>query len=393
MEKSMMRDLIFSSLRFSVLGTPFSGEAKQLAKKIPLSDLFALAKEQKIAHLVGFALKENARLSEEDPISARFEKEMMMAVLTTERIERERLRAGLILEEAGIEHIPLKGAVLRAFYPETWMRTSADADILIPEEKLEQAMGLLQEKRSYRLMERGSHDVSFAAPGGVNIELHFALVEQDRLPEASALLARVWEFAEPVAGKRFEKKLPDELFLFYHLVHMAKHLNNGGVGIRFFVDLYLGYNQMQPNEENYRNLLKEGKMAGFEAVCANLADAVMEGKAESAPAALLEEFVFSGAVFGTWENYVAIRRSRKGKVSYLVDRLFPSYSAMAARYPKLKKHRVLLPFYYAIRIFEHLFSGRLSYSKKEWRENRLVDEKNVDRMATLLEALDLDFHD
>lgn len=40
------------------------------------------------------------------------------------------------LEKAEIPFIPLKGVVIREYYPEPWMRTSCDIDILVREKNL-----------------------------------------------------------------------------------------------------------------------------------------------------------------------------------------------------------------------------------------------------------------
>ena len=76
--------------------------------------------------------------------------------------------------------MPLKGSVLRASYPQDWMRTSCDIDILVHREDLERAVELLVEKKQYRREVTNLCDVSLYAPSGVHLELHYDLVLENR---------------------------------------------------------------------------------------------------------------------------------------------------------------------------------------------------------------------
>ena len=72
-----------------------------------------------------------------------------------------------ILEEACIDHIPMKGAVIRALYPQMWMRTSCDVDILIHEEDLDRATKAFV-AHGYQMRKRNYHDVSLFSQDGVH---------------------------------------------------------------------------------------------------------------------------------------------------------------------------------------------------------------------------------
>ncbi|MFX7845188.1 nucleotidyltransferase family protein, partial [Acinetobacter baumannii] len=76
-------------------------------------------------------------------------------------------------------------------------------------------------------------------PSGQHIELHFNLIEDHRIKGASAILNRVWDAAVPCGGWTYQYEMPDELFYFYHIAHMAKHVENGGCGIRPFLDIWV----------------------------------------------------------------------------------------------------------------------------------------------------------
>ena len=104
------------------------------------------------------------------------------------------------LETAKIDHLPLKGSIIREYYPESWMRTSCDIDILVHEQDLDRAVQTLCETLGYHTEgEREYHDISLFSPSGIHLELHFNILENTE--RIDGLLSRVWEFSKPIKGK------------------------------------------------------------------------------------------------------------------------------------------------------------------------------------------------
>lgn len=83
-------------------------------------------------------------------------------------------------EKHDIEYILLKGSVLRDLYPDKWMRTSCDIDVLIKEEKLERAVSALEQETDFRYIKRLYHDVSLSTYN-VHLELHFSIKENTHI--------------------------------------------------------------------------------------------------------------------------------------------------------------------------------------------------------------------
>ena len=89
-----------------------------------LVKLYKLSKSHDLAHLVGDALIKNDLIGN-DEIKAKYQKQVMIAIYRYEKINYELNRLRSALNEAQIPFIPLKGSVLRQYYPEPWMRTSS----------------------------------------------------------------------------------------------------------------------------------------------------------------------------------------------------------------------------------------------------------------------------
>ena len=89
-----------------------------------LAKLYKLSKSHDLAHLVGDALIKNDLIGN-DEIKEKYQKQVMIAIYRYEKINYELNRWRSALNEAQIPFIPLKGSVLRQYYPEPWMRTSS----------------------------------------------------------------------------------------------------------------------------------------------------------------------------------------------------------------------------------------------------------------------------
>ena len=64
-------------------------------------------------------------------------------------------------------------------------------------------------------------------------------------------------------NSKFRYEMTDEFFYFYHIAHMAKHFENGGCGIRPFVDLVVLDRMDSENFSKRDELLKSGGLLQF----------------------------------------------------------------------------------------------------------------------------------
>ena len=184
-----------------------------------LSALYGMSKRHDIAHLVGDALIKNGLIENED-LKSHFQNQAVMAVYRYENLNYELGRICEIFEEVKIPFIPLKGAVIRRYYPEPWMRTSCDIDILVHEEDLDRAVIALDEKAEYTTDgKKNFHDVSLYSPSGIHLELHYNIKETKE--NLDGLLGKAWEFTVPKNG--YEYAFTGEFFLFHILAHASYH--------------------------------------------------------------------------------------------------------------------------------------------------------------------------
>ena len=216
--------------------------------------LLQLGKDHDLGHFIGSAaLRSGVDFPPE--LAKALKKQKNLALFRHTQQDFEFLAICQTLEESGVEFMPLKGAVLRGYYPQPWLRTSCDIDVLVPKDKLERAVGVLKEKLGYQQKETSTHDISLYSPGGVHLELHFSLNEPEYL--TIPMLEEIWDVALPVDGKTFARQMSKELFLFYHIYHTAKHFIGGGCGIKAFVDLWIIRQKMGADEEKTLEMIEK----------------------------------------------------------------------------------------------------------------------------------------
>ena len=184
-------------------------------------ELYALASKHDLAHIVADALNQAQSIGGGDTAKA-FKKAQYLAVYRYEQSRFVLDELSACLTEAKIPFLPLKGAVLRDYYPAAWMRTSCDLDILVRESDLDRAVNALTETLGYRYEGKGAHDVSLAASGNQHVELHYSISGENHAAGAARILSNVWEHT--CADGECRLKLPDAVFYLYHIVKVFDYI-------------------------------------------------------------------------------------------------------------------------------------------------------------------------
>ena len=351
-----------------------------------LKKLYALSSKHDLAHIAAFALEKNGFLSDNE-VSKAFSKQKMIAVFRREQLDFEEKRVFALLEESGIDFIPLKGAVIKNLYPESFMRTSCDIDVLVHKDDLETAIELISEQLNYQDGGRHYHEHSLISKNGVHLELHFNITEN--IEKLDVLLEHVWDFARPCDGFSHKHELCPEFLLFHNIAHMEYHFVAGGCGIRPFIDVLLIEEKVGYSKKDFYKLIETTKSVKFYENAKALSQVWFYGNAHSELTAMMEEYILIGGVFGNKQNRVSADIHRKGsRFNYLVSRVFMPKFELESIYPNLKKRPYLLPFYEIKRWFRLLKKKGLKNAKGEFLANKNLDTSK-DRTPEMLNELGL----
>ena len=385
------KDLMFSMIGNEIFGTEPTFDASTPIDAPTVEQLYRLAKTHDMAHVVAIAMeKRSVDLPADAPILKKLQKEQMLAFY---RYQTSQFELGAIcdcFEAGGIDFIPLKGSVIRPLYPQPWLRTSCDIDVLVHPDDLDRAADLLVRDLGYQKGSKNYHNISLYTASGVHIELHFDLIEEMRHPAFIQILSRAWENAAPLSGKAHHMAFSNEFFYFYHVAHMVKHFEEGGCGIRPFVDLLILNRSLTYDTAKKAQMLADGSLTVFEENARKLASAWFEGTAHDELTRQTEQFILQGGVYGTVENKVAVQQQKKGgRFAFVMAKIFPPYRVLKHQYPVLKKHCYLMPVFTVVRWFRWLFGKNTKRTVAELSANSSISRDRVEQTADLYKKLGL----
>ena len=388
--------MLIDFLRIGICGEKISDNFKENLTVENLENLYKFAKTHDLAHIVADVLYKN-KLMPDCEIATEYKNSLMVSLLRYQQIAYELKRICDLLEEYEIPHLPLKGAVIRQYYPEPWLRTSCDIDILVKKDDLQRVADLFVNNLNFSEYEKQDHDWGFFTEGNLLIELHYDLMERDHTSNErishswdKKYLESVWERTVLAKNKKFEYEMTNEMFYYFHIAHMAKHFKIGGCGVRTILDMWLLNDRMTYDRSKAEEMLKDSGLLEFENAVKRLSNVwFLDCKGDE----FIDEigdFILAAGIYGNFENYMAIKINNKGnRFKYIFSRIFVPYEILEKRFPVLKKHKWLLPLCHIARWFQLGFQGRFKSGFGELKINRDLSDKKVNDINELMNILGL----
>ena len=304
------------------------------------------------------------------------------------------------MERDGIDCLPMKGWVMRNYYPDPLMRSMSDFDVLIRDMD-SCKMQAWMEVRGYRPehTEQEVHD-TYRKPPYMNIELHRRLMEERRLKRQNTAwrenwLASLWQKSYRLEGKEHLYRLSDEDFLVHHLLHFYKHFTGSGVGVRPLADLYLFLRQKRQTLDRayLEKQLEALHIRAFSAQISRLAWVCFEGRELDDSAWLVLDYLTHAGIYGDRATLETSRlfesagkTVRQSKWKNFFNRCFMPLASMKNTYPRLRRAPWLLPVYWGIRMGRIIFLEpyKLTAVQKYQTQDRYDQMKEIYRAAGVL---------
>lgn len=365
------------------------------AENVGWPAVFALAGQQKLLPLVFEAARTTPAAAENAALFAAVKQQVIGQVL------HQTLRAAEFaalygdLRAAGLHPVVVKGQLCSRLYPLQDHRISVDDDLYIPEAEFPAcharllANGLTTDTPADELA--AADEVPYTKEGSpLYIELHRHLFDSSE--DAHDDLNRFFADLHPVEIDGFLAMPPHE-HLLYLILHAYKHFVRSGIGLRQFCDIGLWARAYHDQIDWLRlhDQCRTVHAATFAtaAFCIAANDlgieldlpAPWEDTMDVAP--LLHD-TLCGGVYGS-NDYTrlhastvtlnAVRASRTGGRSSVLRTVFPPRSALARRYPYLKKHTWLLPAAWAQRLAHYAREKRQTTADSAAGSLRLARER------------------
>lgn len=331
----------------------------EFLERIDLDALFEVCQQHILTACTAYAL-ESAGIRDR-----RFTDAKNKAIRKNILLDAERSRILDEMEKQGIWYMPLKGALLKDWYPKLGMRQMSDNDILFDAACAEQVRDIMKAE-GFETVEFGTaHRDVYQKPPVLNFEMHRRLfLSSSGQEQLGAYYKNVSERLHADGSSSFGRRFSDEDFYLYFLAHEYKHYSGGGTGVRSLADTYIllrkfagGLDWAYLNRE-----LEQLGLTDFERMNRQLAMHIFSGKAPLSPDERKElHYYICSGTYGTVSNKVEnqLQGNASGsKLKYLLHRLFPPMEWIKDYYPFFYRHKILFPLFWIVRPLHGLFRNR-----------------------------------
>lgn len=145
--------------------------------------------------------------------------------------------------EYGIENMPLKGSILKKYYPSPDMRFLTDLDILFKDKKTELVKQALLEI-DYQVYVTGDHHDVYIKEPYMTVEMHRKCYNDN--DSLDILFDNIWQRCTKAnKDNEYTYEMSIDDFYLYMVGHMAKHFKFGGIGIRMLLDFMIFENRLE----------------------------------------------------------------------------------------------------------------------------------------------------
>jgi len=344
-----------------LIKSALTGESYVLPEGFELGEVFQIAKKHGV-NLMAYYGAVNCGIDEN--IEAMHD-QLMRAYKSVCFSEKQMSEARRILDEFeahGVDHMPLKGVLLKQLYPHPEMRRMGDADILVKSEQYETFSAIMKEL-GYEELTESDHEFIWEK-GKLCIELHKRLIPSYN-KDYYGYFGDGWKLAKPIDETSFRYKMDSNDEFVYLFTHFSKHYRDSGIGIRHLTDLWVYQNSHPELDSGYiRAELEKLQLLEFYDNVSRTLEAWFGDYQGDEKTELITKVVFLSGEYGQAQNSKlsgVLKTVQGGKSVQAVKRnclmrvLFPDYSAMCTFFPILRKAPILLPFMWCIRLFMKVF--------------------------------------
>ena len=359
----------------------------ELIKEIEKGDinkLYRLSCMHSVTNIISDALKENGVNIEKELLS-KFKNEKLKLNLKSQRLNYDVVEIFNALEENGVYFIPLKGIVVKDYYPREDMRFSTDVDILIKKQDEKKVNEILTKKCNLKFYKSYQDEKTYITPSGEFLETHVDIADGEKT--YARVFENLFEICKSKGNKQYQLEMNGEYLAVHNVTHLVKHFKDGGCGIRPILDAYIIKEKIGYNEETVLSLLSTIGLDKFYTGIMNLVDCFFNGKQYSKELQIIKEFILTGGNYGSLENKVLLDSASENKTANFFRKAFPSVSYLKGKYQVLEKCVILYPFCIIHRWFSILFGKRKRLAKEISEKKQLITEEKRQEILSMQDYL------
>ena len=276
------------------------------------------------------------------------------------------------LAEHEIWHMPLKGSILKDYYPQFYHREMKDLDILCDPGKRAQVKDIMESLGYTVKRYQKAYDDVFIKEPFFNVEMHFSLFGVKPGAEVREYYNNVYD--RLIKKSAYELIFSLEDMYIYMILHTYKHYIVSGVGVRYLLDTYFFINRVygQLDWQYIHRELKSLGVSDYEESQRSLSIKVFSGQSLTEQDCTdLDAYLLYGT-HGSKKHAVEIginhAKGAHPKLGYVSKRLFPTADDLPEAYRFYRKHKIMLPVLWLYRTVKAVFR----YPSKVISEIKLI---------------------
>ena len=320
------------------------GVKPELSKcdSMDIDGVFNAARAQGLAAMAAFALNQVIKLPPE------YAELKHKAVCSASMFNYERDKIFDAFEKNKVFYLPLKGIILKSFYPKSFMREMSDNDIYFDKTKADTVKRIMEELGyTCKYFDKNHHDV-YIKDSTYVFEMHRSLFSEYSSEKFCEYYSGLEAGLIKDKDNNYGYHMTNEDFYIYMICHLYKHYSSGGAGIRYLLDIYLYNRKLGDNldAEYLKTELVSLELYSFEQTAKKLAEKVysLEELSDSEQEEL--QYYIESGCYGTSKHAVANAVKSRGegsKARYVLRRIIPSEKDLKYGYPLVYRHRILYP--------------------------------------------------
>lgn len=387
------REVLFEAIKSVLDNTVFNLDISQYKA------FYRLAKENGLSGMI-YKVLNKEKLSQE--VYLRFEKDFFMYNFQHEKQVALIKKIDDLMNENQIEHIFLKGVSLKAYYPESYMRSMGDIDVLVKEDKIKLVREVFENHQIKLTGNSTAHD-NYEDLQGLSIEVH-PRISRDVDDRFDSLSDHAWNESFIVENSRYQLNVEYEIC--YLLVHLVKHFYSSGVGLRSILDigLFVKENQEIINENRLIEQLNQFNLDKFFLTIMYLnklyfsidafSNLQEDYQLKDSTLEALTEYILVSGIHGHGVGFNRFigrlgghHLQKKKRISLIISIVFPSYKDMSGMYPWLRRMPLLYPFTWVVRWFK-IMVLKFGVSLKKIR-SLFTKSQEVEKVSKMYEEIGL----
>lgn len=379
-----------------LLSCYLNGEKPICEKDIDWNEIYALSQKHDVTPVISKEIKElDKDKCPKGKLLSAFNQRLENTVKNYEYKTQAITLLVKLLSEAKINHLLIKGAVLRYLYPVPELRTSGDTDVVISPSDYENTVEVLK---------NGGFSVETVGTTVAELKYNDEVFEIHTELEYINIQSKIY-FSTPFDDISEHSGYTYKLKPFYHLLyvitHIAHHLKNGGAGVRMIMDIdaLLRY-YPDIDIEKFIALCDYIRIKKTALVLIALSkkwfntpvaiDFTFEDSDEEDFYKNLSRIILNGGVFGEDNGGISDEdKAVSGENSKaFLERVFPHPSKLQEYFPYCEKRKYLIPIAWFQYLFLVLF-GKLGHSK-DTNEEIFTQKEMSQKYYEVLKELQID---